>query len=126
MEYTNSESIALVLNTVVCILAVAQFVSSYVLDMQPKKKIDHVFTWTAILIASMRGGLVFFLSCYTSVNLCYRSNMMAWYTFGIGFITTFGIGSMLGIMWANRKKCKWIFTKMKIMAVVISLLFFYQ
>ena len=105
MEYTNIESIAFILDIIVSIVSVAVFVL-YVLDMQPKKKIDHVFTWTAILIASMGGGSAFFLSCYTSVNLCYQSNMMAWYTFGIGFITTFGIGSMLGIMWANRKKCK--------------------
>ena len=124
MEYTNIESIALVLNTIVCILAVAQFVSSYVLDMQPKKKIYHVLIWIGILIISIVGGSTFFLRVYPSVILCYRSNMMAWYTFGIGFITIFGIGSMLGIMLANRKKCKWIFTKMKIMAVVISPLFF--
>lgn len=105
MEYTNIESIALVLNTIVCILGVAQFVS-YVLDMQPKKKIYHVLTWTGVLIISIVGGSTFFLRVYPSVNLCYRSNMMAWYTFGIGFITTFGIGAILGIVWANRKKCK--------------------
>lgn len=26
--------------------------------------------------------------------------------FEIGFLTTFGIGAILGIVWANRKKCK--------------------
>ncbi len=113
MEYTNIESIAFILDIIVSIVSVAVFVL-YVLDMQPKKKIYHVLTWTAILIASMGGGSAFFLSCYTSGILCYRSNMMAWYTFGIGFITTFGIGAIttfgigaiLGIVWANRKKCK--------------------
>ena len=105
MEYTNIESIAFILDIIVSIVSVAVFVL-YVLDMQPKKKIYHVLTWTAILIASMGGGSAFFLRVYPSVNLCYRSNMMAWYTFGIGFITTFGMGSMLGIMLANRKKCK--------------------
>ena len=114
MEYTNIESITFILDIIVSIVSVAVFVL-YVLDMQPKKKIYHVLTWTAILIASMGGGSAFFLSCYTSGILCYRSNMMAWHTtfgigflttFGIGAITTFGIGAILGIVWANRKKCK--------------------
>lgn len=105
MEYTNIESIALVLNIIACILEVALFVS-YVLDMQPKKKIYHVLIWTGILIISIVGGSIFFLRFYPSVKLCYRSNMMAWCTFGMGFSTTFGIGSMLGIMRANRKNCK--------------------
>ena len=105
MEYTNIERIAFVLNIIVSIVSVAVFVS-YVLDMQPKKKIYHVLIWAGILSISIVGGVTFFLRFYPSVNLCYRSNMMAWYTFGIGFITTFGIGSMLGIMLANRKKCK--------------------
>ena len=114
MEYTNIESIAFILDIIVSIVSVAVFVL-YVLDMQPKKKIDHVLIWAGILIISIVGGSTFFLRVYPSVNLCYRSNMMAWYTtfgigflttFGIGAITTFGIGAILGIIWANRKKCK--------------------
>ena len=105
MEYTNSESIALVLNTIVCILAVAQFVS-YVLDMQPKKKIYHVLTWTGVLIISIVGGSTFFLRVYPSVNLFYRSNTMKWIIFGMGISLTYGVGAILGIMGANRRRCK--------------------
>lgn len=105
MEYTNIERIALVLNIMVCILGVALFVS-HVLDMQPKKKIYHVLIWAGILSISIVGGVTFFLRFYPSVNLCYRSNMMKWIIFGMGISITYGVGAILGIMEANRKKCK--------------------
>ena len=105
MEYTNIESIAFILDIILCIVGVAMFIP-YVLDGQPKKKICHILCWAGILIMIIAGGTAFFLRFYPSVNLFYRSNTMKWIIFGMGISLTYGVGAILGIMGANRRRCK--------------------